>query len=125
VFALGRLKGPLEGGVGLLCGQHRLVECPLDVLLERGRLRAGCLKILSSHQRSRRTVFVASKAGGGSVCGPLCVLAFTIRRAQCFGLALVQAPLFENGLAVPRTFVLEHGESGGLLPESVGHLRQE
>jgi len=108
VFALGCLKGPLEGSVSLLCCQHRLVECPLDVLLERGRLRTGCLKILSSHQRSRRTVFVTSEAGGGSVCGPL-----------------VQAPLFESGLAVPRTFVLEHSESGGLLPESVGHLRQE
>ena len=125
MLTLGRLKGPLKGGVDLLSGQHRLVEGILDIALKRGRLRAGGLEVLGPHQRRRRTVLVTSKASRGNVGGPLRVLAFTIRRAQCLGLALVHAPLLESGLTVPCTCVLKHSKSRGLFPESVGHLRQK
>ena len=125
MFALGRQKGPLKGGVDLLSGQHRLVECILDIALKRGRLRAGGLEVLGSHQGRRRTIFVTSKASSGNVGGTLRVLACTILRAQCLGLALVHAPLLESGLAVSCTCVLKHSKSRGLFPESVGHLRQK
>jgi len=107
VFPLSCLEGPLDGGVDLVSGQERLVESVLDVKLERRRLQAGSLQILSTHQRSRRAVFVPSKAGSGDVGGPLGVMTFSIRGTQRLGLVEVPLPLVESGRTVPRPFFFE------------------
>jgi hypothetical protein len=107
VLPLSCLEGPLDGSMDLVSGLERLVESGLDVKLERRRLQAGSLQILSAHQRSRRTVFVPSKAGSGDVGDPLGVMTFSIRDTQRLGLVKVPLPLFKSDRTVPRPFFFE------------------